>query len=195
MCLFLLPDVLKGDTSVSFLCPHLESVGEEDKELAILHPHRQHLPISAVAHTACRVADAHFVQQFLSRRTEDRKSQKASVKHDSLTTVSISSSTSGFDFSDQQTLIIQMNVTRKTCIQFVFACSDHSRIIRLPLYLHPQIHIMLHSLHLESGNLLIFLLKGNLRKKRANCALHVGVSRSTANFNEERFNALVLECC
>lgn len=38
--LSLVPDVLDGGAAVSFLRPHLQRVGEEDEELAVLHPHR-----------------------------------------------------------------------------------------------------------------------------------------------------------
>lgn len=61
------PDVLNGDTAVSFLCPHLQRVGEEEEKLAVLHPHRQHLPVCAVAHTPGCVAQTHLVQQFLQK--------------------------------------------------------------------------------------------------------------------------------
>lgn len=64
--LAVLPDVLDGGAAVSLLRPHLQRVGEEEEELAVLHPHRQHLSVCAVADAASRVADAHFVQQFLT---------------------------------------------------------------------------------------------------------------------------------
>lgn len=65
--LALLPDVLDGGAAVSLLRPHLQRIGEEEEELPVLHPHRQHLSVCAVADAASRVADAHFVQQFLTR--------------------------------------------------------------------------------------------------------------------------------
>lgn len=66
------PDVLDGGAAVSFLRPHLQRVGEEEEELAVLHPDRQHLSVCAVAHTPGCVADTHLVQQFLQKEETNR---------------------------------------------------------------------------------------------------------------------------